>query len=137
MSAAAMMTIGSIAMAATTQDQQDPNYGKRHAFAAKGDFRGDMKGFKEDQTKLLTFLNIDADTFKADMKSGKTLLAIANEQGVSEQALKDFMIKEMTERIDGDIKAGRLPQDKADQMKANMEQCVGDMINGKGPMHRG
>lgn len=89
-----------------------------------------------DNAKLLELLKIDAQTFRTEMKAGKTLAAIANEQGVSEQTLKDFMLQEMNQRIDEDVKAGRLPEDRAAQMKANMENHITDMINGKGPMHK-
>ena len=87
--------------------------------------------------KLLALLNIDAETLKNEMKANKTLAAIAQEHGVSEQALKDCLIEQITQRIDEGVKAGKLPVEKAEKMKADVEKHVDNMINGKGPMHRG
>lgn len=135
---AAMITVNGIAMAAVTTDQQDiaKANGKGHAFVGKEDRPG-MKGFKEDQAKLLTLLKIDKATFRAEIKEGKTLAAIAQEQGVSEQALKNFLVEQMTKRLEEGVKTGRLSAEQAEKMKTNMDTRVTDMINGKGPMHRG
>lgn len=83
--------------------------------------------------EMLTLLKIDAETMKNELKAGKTLAAIANERGVSEQELKDFMVSSIAQRIDKGVESGRISTEKADQMKANLEQRVSDMINGKGP----
>ncbi|HWR43609.1 hypothetical protein [Sporomusa sp.] len=132
---AAMITANGIAMAAVTPAQLDGSNGKQHAAFDKGDFKG--KGFKEDYSKLIELLKIDEKTFKAEMKEGKTLVAIAKEHGVSEKALKDFLVKQMTQRMDEGVKAGRITADQAKKMKADMSDRVSQMINGKGPMHHG
>lgn len=133
-SMATMITANGIAMAAVTAEQAAPT-SQRPAIAAKGLM--DKAGMKEEFNALLKLLKIDATTFKDEMKAGKSLVTIAGEHGVSEQTLKDFMIGEMTKRLDAAVKAGKLDADKVDKMKANMEQRVSDMINGKGPMHDG
>ncbi|XEQ98874.1 hypothetical protein SPX_37660 [Sporomusa paucivorans] len=136
---AAMITVNGIAMAAVTADQQDIANGKRSGIAHKADRpdRHGMKGFKESQTKLLAFLKMDEAAFRAAMKEGKTLAAIAKEQGVSEQSLQNFLIEQMTQRLDEGVKAGKLTAEKAEKIKADMPARVADMINGKGPMHMG
>ena len=136
---AAMITVNGIAMAAVTADQQDITNGKKSGIAQKTDRpdRHGMKGFKESQTKLLAFLKMDEAAFRAAMKEGKTLAAIAKEQGVSEQSLQNFLTEQMTQRLDEGVKAGKLPAEKAEKMKENMEQRVDNMINGKGHMHKG
>jgi predicted transcriptional regulator len=91
---------------------------------------------KMDNSALLTLLNIDQETFRNEMKAGKTLVAIAQEHGVSEQVLKEAILGQMNQRIEDRVKSGKLSADKAEEMKANMEQRVTDMINGKGPMNR-
>jgi hypothetical protein len=87
--------------------------------------------------KLLAFLKIDAETLKNELKAEKTLVAIAGEQGVSEQALHDFLVEQMTERLEAGVKDGRITADQAEKMKANMAERVTKLINGEGPMHRG
>jgi len=88
-----------------------------------------------DNTALIEFLKVDAQTLKNDREAGKTLVAIAEEHGVTEQALKDFMIGQMTQHCDEAVAAGRIPADKAEKMKANMDERVSNMINGKRPIH--
>ncbi|MCX7781877.1 MAG: hypothetical protein N2491_13420 [Negativicutes bacterium] len=87
-------------------------------------------------SQVLELLKLDKETLKTEMKNGKTLATIAQEQGVSEQELKDVLVKEMNRRIEEGVKAGRIPVDKAEQMQRNAEQRVADMINGKAPMHK-
>lgn len=136
---AAMITVNGIAMAAVTADQQDIANGKRSGIAHKADRpdRHGMKGFKESQTKLLAFLKMDEAAFRAAMKEGKTLAAIAKEQGVSEQSLQNFLTEQMTQRLDEGVKTGKLTAEKAEKIKADMPARVAAMINGQGPMHMG
>ncbi|SMC51564.1 hypothetical protein [Sporomusa malonica] len=132
---AAMITVNGIAMAAVTPAQQDTPNGKKHAFVGKGDFKD--KGFKEGFSELIELLKIDEQTLKAELKAGKTLNAIAGEHGVSEQVLKDFAIKQMTQHVEEGVKAGRISAEQAEKMKDNMAERVSQMINGKGPMGQG
>lgn len=138
-SVAAMVAASGIVMAAASNDKQEDQNSKRPAFADREDFgkQEGMRPIKHDNTALLKLLKIDNETFRAEIKSGKTLVTIAKEHGVSEQKLKDFMIKEMTKHLEQGVKEGRIPADKAEQMKAQMDKRVSDMINGKGPMHMG
>jgi len=92
---------------------------------------GPMHRAPFDDTKLLELLKMDREAFKTEMHSGKTLVAIAKEHNVSEQKLKTFMTKQLTERINEDVKAGRLTEERAKVMKADMDKHIADMINGK------
>jgi len=130
---AVMITASGIAMAAVAPTQQDGTVNKKHGAFERGDFKG--KGVKEAHGELLTLLNIDEQTFKTEIEAGKTLVAIAGEHGVSEQVLKDFLIAQKNQHMEEAIKAGRITAEQAEKMKANMDERVSQMINGKGPMH--
>ncbi|WP_211289825.1 hypothetical protein SPSIL_029900 [Sporomusa silvacetica DSM 10669] len=137
-SMATMVTATGVVMAATTADKQDNSTGKcQQTQSGKGDFakRCGMKGFHEDKQALLEFLKIDAQTFEAKAKEGKTLAAIATEQGISEQALTEFMVKQLSVHIDRDVKEGRLSDAKATQMRADIDKRVADMIHSNVPLH--
>ncbi len=82
----------------------------------------------------MSLLNIDAENLKTEMDGGKSLLTIANERGVSEQSLKELMQNEMEQRLDQAVKAGKIPSDKAEQIKTAMANRIDDMIHGKIPM---
>ncbi len=88
-----------------------------------------------DNTKLLELLHMDKEFFVSEMHAGKTLAAIAQEHNVSEQQLTAFLTTQITERINEDVKTGRIPEERANQMKADMEKRITDMINGKAPRY--
>lgn len=136
-SVAAIFAVSGAVMAATSSDTQNPQDCKRPSATQKV-HNGEMKkNFKADRQALLDLLKIDGETFKAELKAGKTMVTIAKEHGVSEKKLKSFIVDQRTKRIDEGVKAGRITAERADKMKNNMEQRVSDMINGKAPMHRG
>lgn len=131
------MTVSGLAMAASTAEKTDAASGKRGV--EKRGFKH-HKGQRPENKELLALLKMDAETFRNEMKAGKTLAEVAKERGVSEQQLKDVMIRQMTERIDAGVKAGKLTTEQADKLKADMDQRVSDRINRKAPvgdMHHG
>ena len=84
--------------------------------------------------RLLTLLQVDENTLRAEREAGKTLVVIANEHGVSEQSLKELMIAERTQRIDEDVKEGRISAYQAQIIKADLEEHVVREINDPGPL---
>lgn len=128
------MAASGIAMAATTDQSQGDCKPRQEA---RGEFRDGMKQFRQDHVKLLELLKIDAETFRAEMKSGKTLLDIAKAHDVSEKTLTNFLAERMTQHIDAGVKAGRLTAEQAEKMKAEQPKRIDDMIHGKGPVHNG
>lgn len=138
-SVAAIFAVSGAVMAATS-DTQNPQDSKRLGVTQKGDFvhNSEMKkNFKADRQALLDLLKVDSNTFRTELKDGKTMVTIAKEHGVSEKKLKGFIIDQRTKRIDEGVKAGRITAERAEKMKSNLEQRVSDMINGKAPMHKG
>lgn len=137
LSVAGIVAASGVVMAATSDKQdaetQRPAFTQTERFAHKGD----MKGFKEDRQALLDLLKIDAETFRSEIKAGKTMVEIAKEHGVSEKKLSKFMTDRMTKHIEEGVKAGRLTTEQADKMKKEMPQRISDIINGKAPMPMG
>ena len=130
------MTVSGIAMAATAPEKGEGNLCKpRHEVHQKGESRKGMKDFQQTHAKMLELLKIDAQTFRTEMKAGKTLLVIANENGVSAEELKGFLTAQMTNHIEQGVKEGRLSADRAANMKSHMADRVNNMINGKGSVH--
>ena len=130
---AAMIGTNGLAMTAGASEKQTAPDGKRPA--DKSEFRH-KREHKVDNTALLTILKIDEETFRAERKTGKSLVVIAKEHGVSEQELQEFMLQQMTQRMEASIKAGKITAEQAEKMKADMEKRVTGMINGEGAMHR-
>lgn len=136
LSVAGLITANGIVMAAADTEQQDGAKTQRPAFTDRMKHDG-MRAHKGEIKPLLDLLHIDTAAFKTEMQSGKTLLVIANEHGVSEQKLKDFMKDQMTQHLDKAVADGKITQDKADKMKGSMDERINKMINAKAPMHDG
>jgi transposase-like protein len=126
-----MVTVSSLVMVFANPNQQNdfieqgPIPGKGHPIPGVGPV---------EELKLLALLQVDESTLRAEREAGKTLVAIANEHGVSEQALKELMIEEMTQRIDEDVKEGQISAYQAQKIKADLEEHVSRKINELGPM---
>lgn len=105
MSVVAIMTASNLAMGFAIPNQQNdfieqgPIPGKGHPIPGVGPM---------ENPKLLALLQVDENTLRTEREAGKTLVVIANEHGVSEQLLKELMIAERTQRIDEDVKEGRI-----------------------------
>ena len=129
LSVATTIAASGIAMAATTDQQSgtDCRGGKQHG----------QKEFRQHQAKLLEFLKIDRETFKAERQAGKSLAVIAASRGVSEQDLASFLTGQMSERLAEGVKSGRVSEERAAQMKAAMPDRITAMINHTGAMHQG
>lgn len=133
LSMATMVAANGLAMAATADNSGQAGNG-RPAAAEHGFRHKHGHGQAQDRTALLTFLKIDKETFRSEMKAGKTLAAIAQQQGISEQELKNFMIQQMSQRIEQGVKDGKLTAEQAEKMKQNMDKRATDRINGNVPM---
>jgi hypothetical protein len=93
------------------------------------------KHMKMDNNALLALLKIDEQTLREEMKSGKTLLAIGEERGVTKQQLVDVRVKQMTERLEKAVKEGRITEEKAAQMKLKMADRAEKFVSQ--PMNHG
>ncbi|AIF52515.1 DUF2680 domain-containing protein [Pelosinus sp. UFO1] len=136
-SVATMLTANSLVMAASAPDKEE-NIRTNQSTASFQSDSGKKEGMRDhhaDHVALLQFLKIDAQTFEAARKEGKSLVAIAKEQGISEQVLKDFMVEQMTKHMEERAKEGKLPENKKSYTRADIEKHVSDMMNGKGNMH--
>ena len=136
-SVATMLTANSLAMAASVPDKEE-NMGVNHSTASvQNNFvkKEGMRGHHRDNSALLQFLKLDAQTFEAARKEGKSLATIAKDQGISEQALKDFMVEQINKHMEEKAKEGTLPENKKAYTRADIEKHVSDMMNGKGNMH--
>ncbi|HJV45125.1 MAG TPA: hypothetical protein VJ824_05285 [Bacillota bacterium] len=87
--------------------------------------------------ELLTLLNIDSATLQSDLKAGQSLADIAITQGKTEQDVIDLLVGQATKRIDQGVEAGKIPQDKADQMKAKLSDGIKRMVEHKGELFKG
>jgi polyhydroxyalkanoate synthesis regulator phasin len=113
-------------------------------FDGKGPGKGMMGGkgkmgghpFMGGHEELLTLLKLDKEAFKSEVDSGKSLLAIAEKQGVSKEQLVNFFKDHMTKRMNEAVAAGKMTAEQAQERQANMLKHIEDMLD-KAPMKRG
>jgi transcriptional regulator with XRE-family HTH domain len=85
-----------------------------------------------DNKELLTFLGLDEATFMTEIKSGKSLLQIAESKGITKAQLNEFETKQFTANIDQAVKEGNLTEVQAAKMKEEFTANVEQRLNGKG-----
>ncbi|MET3211406.1 UNVERIFIED_CONTAM: hypothetical protein ABIC26_004373 [Paenibacillus sp. PvR008] len=82
---------------------------------------------------LLEVLKLSSSELKAQLKSGKTLAAIAEEQGVSVNSVIDVMVSDMKAKLSEEKQNGKITDAKYNHRVSNLEQRITDMVNGVKP----
>ena len=78
-------------------------------------------------------IGIDTDALHDALQEGQTLAEVAQANGVDPQAVVDAMVAAARSRITEDVSAGRLSQDEADRLLADIESRITDLVNGVAP----
>jgi uncharacterized protein YidB (DUF937 family) len=81
-------------------------------------------------------LGMTADELLAELKAGKTLGQLADEKGVSRDALVKAMKDAAKEAVDKALQEGRITQEQADNMKARIDEREIDLDKSFGPPPR-
>lgn len=82
-------------------------------------------------------LGLTEDELLTQLRDGATLAEIAADQGVETQTLVDALVAAASERIDEAVADGRLDQDRADEMKADLESRIATAVEEGFPMRDG
>lgn len=82
-----------------------------------------------DEEKLATLLGITEKQLENELDTGVSLLTVATNHGITQDALVAFLTTEATARIDAAVTAGKITQAQADEMKAAMPAKIEAFIN--------
>jgi len=105
---------------------------------------GQLMGFDkmhniQNSQEMLTLLKIDAQTFKQEANSGKSLAEIAVAHNVTRQAVVDLIVKNMNQQVDKGLADKRITAEQANEMKTNAvekaQQIVDGQLMGSDKMH--
>ncbi len=101
-------------------------------------FGGPAMGFGKDMVSAAAgAIGIDEKTLLSELKDDKTLAAVAKAHGVDPQKVIDVLVAASVADIDKAVADGKIPADKADQIKAGIKDRVTDTVNngrpGRGP----
>jgi hypothetical protein len=78
-------------------------------------------------------IGIDADALRQALRDGQTLAEVAQANGVEPQAVTDALVSSARTRIADDVAAGRISQEDADRLLADLESHISDVVNGVAP----
>ncbi|WP_342416358.1 hypothetical protein NST83_01785 [Paenibacillus sp. FSL R10-2782] len=124
------------AYAASTTPEKAPIADKTQA--PKGN-PGDAKGpasvggnFAENKA-LLKVLNLSSSELNTQLKSGKTLAAIAKAQGVSVDSVIDALVSDMKAKLSTEKQNGKITAAEHNQRISNLKEMITDMVNGVKP----
>jgi hypothetical protein len=76
-------------------------------------------------------LGLQVDKVKQSLRDGKSLLDLAKEQGLSEADFTNRLLAVRNTKIDEAIKSGNITKEKADKVKAKMQEHISFMIHSK------
>lgn len=77
-------------------------------------------------------LGIDVETLRSELRAGKTVAAIATEQGVDVATVIAALVDEAESHLDLSVENGRLTQEEADARLANITERITDRVNNGG-----
>jgi len=83
-------------------------------------------------------LGMTPEDLQAQIDAGKTPWQVAQSQGLTDEQIRDLMLKAHDKALDAAVAAGVITQEQADWMDSHMEQMwQGEFGPGNCPMHAG
>ena len=102
-----------------------------------GHHRGPGRGIVNSIDDAATALGISVQELRDELAAGKSIATIASEKGKSLDDVKAAMIADATARIDQAVADGKVPADRAAEMKANLAEKVDELVQREGLPMRG
>lgn len=82
-------------------------------------------------------LNMTPQQLAQELRGGQSIAQVAESKGVSEQQVIDAIVQKISATLDQRVQAGKLTQDKADQMKADLPARVKNIVEHTGLAKQG
>lgn len=123
-------TTGTDGSAGTWGPGPGPDGGRGFGPGGMGDRLGGPGGHLADAA---TALGMTTDELLTELRSGKTIAAVAEAKGVALGTVTKALVDAEKQEIADAVTAGRLTQAQADQLLANVEQHATDIVNGTVP----
>ena len=96
-----------------------------------------MRGGLAHGADVAEFIGIEQDALREAIEGGQSLVQVAEANGVSEQALTDFLLGEIEAKLAEAVASGRIDQAKADEVLAGAGEKIAECINREGPPDHG
>lgn len=121
---AGLLAIGVVATAFAADPAPTPGAGPRGPMAGAIGGWGGGTGYGSVDQALEKLTGLNSDEIKALREGGKSAVQIAQEKGVSEEALLDEILAARKAALDEAVEDGRITQERADYMLQNMTERV-------------
>ncbi|MGH3103627.1 MAG: hypothetical protein ACRDN6_05970 [Gaiellaceae bacterium] len=116
------------AIKARLQSGELPLFGGRHGgFGHLGHLRG--FGHLDDAA---AHLGLTVAELRTELEAGKTLAQSARDHGKSVDGLVQALVDAERKEVDAAVAAGRLTDAQRQSILSNLEQRIGDLVNGRG-----
>ena len=96
-----------------------------------------MRGGLAHGADVAEFIGIEQDALREAIEGGQSLVQVAEANGVSEQALTDYLLGEIEAKLAEAVASGRIDQAKADEVLAGAPEKITECINREGPPDHG
>jgi hypothetical protein len=93
-----------------------------------GDHRGG--GIRVDLSVAASTIGVTTDELKTALQSGQSIADVATSKSVDPQTVIDAMVAAMNQRLAESVTAGKLTQEKADELAASATTRITDIVNG-------
>ena len=78
-------------------------------------------------------MGIESEELRAALEDGSTIAEVAEAKGVDVQTVIDALVADAETHLDDAVAAGKLTEEQAATMKANLTDRITAMVNGEGP----
>lgn len=90
-------------------------------------------GHLGDLSAAASYLDVSAEQLRNDLHAGKSLAQIARDKGKSVDGLVDAMVSAAKTKLDAEVSAGRLTEERKQSILADLERRITDFVNGVAP----
>jgi polyhydroxyalkanoate synthesis regulator phasin len=99
-------------------------------FPGRNGFLGHHLGFASLEAAA-SFLDVTEAELRDRLRDGETLAEIARDEGKSVAGLVDALVDAANERIDEAVEDGRLDEERAAELREDLESRITDLVNGE------
>jgi hypothetical protein len=83
------------------------------------------------------YLGMTEDALRTELEGGKSLADVAKAKGKSVDGLVGALVTASTKKIDAAVSDGRITEEQATSLKADLESHITDLVNGTRPERMG